>query len=35
MGGRQTYLEPNERMTVEDIFKTIAIALANDAWYIR
>jgi len=31
MGGSQIYLEPNERMTVEDLYKAIAIASANDA----
>jgi len=31
MGGSLIYLEPNERMAVEDLFKAIDIALANDA----
>lgn len=31
MGGSQIYLEEGERMSVEDLFKSIAIASANDA----
>ena len=31
MGGSQVYLEPNEKQTVEDLLKCIAIASANDA----
>lgn len=31
MGGSQIYLEEGERMNVEDLFKSIAIASANDA----
>lgn len=31
MGGSQVYLEPNEKMSVKDMFKSIAIASANDA----
>ncbi|RHM61722.1 D-alanyl-D-alanine carboxypeptidase family protein [Coprobacillus sp. AF33-1AC] len=31
MGGSQVYLEPNETMSVKDLFKSIAIASANDA----
>lgn len=31
MGGSQVYLEEGERMSVEDLFKSIAIASANDA----
>lgn len=31
MGGSQIYLEPNEKMSVEDLFKAVAIASANDA----
>lgn len=31
MGGSQVYLEPNEKQTVEDLIKCIAIASANDA----
>lgn len=31
MGGSQIYLEPNEQMSVDDLFKAVAIASANDA----
>lgn len=31
MGGSQVYLEEGEQMSVEDLFKSIAIASANDA----
>lgn len=31
MGGSQVYLEVNEQMTLKDLFKSIAIASANDA----
>lgn len=31
MGGSQIFLEPNEVMTVEDLFKGVAIGSANDA----
>ncbi len=31
MGGSQVYLEENEKMTLNDLFKSIAIASANDA----
>ena len=31
MGGSQIYLETNEQMSIEDLFKAIAIASANDA----
>lgn len=31
MGGTQIYLEPGEKMTVEDMFKSVAINSANDA----
>lgn len=31
MGGSQIYLEPNEKMSVFDLFKAISIASANDA----
>lgn len=31
MGGSQVYLEPNEKQSVEDLLKCIAIASANDA----
>jgi len=31
MGGTQIFLEENEKMTVEDLFKSIAINSANDA----
>lgn len=31
MGGSQVYLEPGEKMSVSDMFKSIAIASANDA----
>lgn len=31
MGGSQVYLETNEKMTVSELFKCIAIASANDA----
>ena len=30
-GGSQIYLEPGEIMSVEDLFKAVAIASANDA----
>ena len=30
-GGSQIYLEPNEKMSVEDLFKGISVASANDA----
>jgi len=33
MGGSQIFLEPNEKMSVTDLFKGIAIASANDATY--
>ena len=35
MGGSQVYLEEGERMSVEDLFKSIAIASANHAMTIR
>ena len=31
MGGSQIFLQPNEKMTVEDLFKAVAIGSANDA----
>lgn len=31
MGGSQIYLEPGEKMSVQDLFKAISIASANDA----
>lgn len=31
MGGSQIFLAPNERMSVEDLFKSMVIASANDA----
>lgn len=31
MGGSQVYLEENEKMSVEELFKCVAIASANDA----
>ncbi|MBR4941016.1 MAG: D-alanyl-D-alanine carboxypeptidase, partial [Clostridia bacterium] len=31
MGGSQIFLEPNEQMTVSDLFKSVSIASANDA----
>ncbi len=31
MGGTQIYLEPNEKMSVRDLFKAVAINSANDA----
>jgi len=31
LGGAQIYLEPGEAMTVRDLFKSVAIASANDA----
>lgn len=31
MGGSQIYLEPGERMSVEDLLKSVVIASANDA----
>ncbi|ERJ12824.1 D-alanyl-D-alanine carboxypeptidase family protein [Haloplasma contractile] len=31
LGGSQIWLEPNEKMTVEDLFKSVAIASANDS----
>ncbi len=31
MGGTQIFLEPNEKMSVEDLFKAVAINSANDA----
>ena len=31
MGGSQIWLEPNEQMTVGDLFKAVAISSANDA----
>lgn len=31
MGGTQIYLEPGEKMTLEDLFKAVAINSANDA----
>ena len=30
-GGSQIYLEPNEEMTIEDLFKGLSVASANDA----
>lgn len=34
MGGSQVYLEENEKMSVEELFKCVAIASANDAMSI-
>lgn len=34
MGGSQVYLEENEKMSVFELFKCIAIASANDAKHI-
>ncbi len=31
MGGSQIYLETNEQMSIEDLFKSVAISSANDA----
>ncbi len=31
MGGSQIYLEANEKMSIEDLFKSVAISSANDA----
>ncbi len=31
MGGSQIFLEPNEQMSIEDLFKSVAISSANDA----
>jgi len=31
MGGSQIFLQPNEKMKVEDLFKAVAIGSANDA----
>ena len=31
MGGSQIFLEPNEKMSVKDLFKAVAIGSANDA----
>lgn len=31
MGGSQIFLQPNEKMTVKDLFKAVAIGSANDA----
>ena len=31
LGGSQIYLKPGEKMTVEDLFKSVAIASANDS----
>lgn len=31
MGGSQIFLQPNEKMSVEDMFKAVAIGSANDA----
>ena len=31
MGGTQIFLEPNEKMSVEDLFKSVCINSANDA----
>lgn len=31
MGGSQIFLQPNEKMTVSDLFKAVAVASANDA----
>ncbi|MEG2351213.1 MAG: D-alanyl-D-alanine carboxypeptidase family protein [Bacilli bacterium] len=31
MGGSQIFLQPNEKMTVNDLFKAVAIGSANDA----
>ena len=31
MGGSQIFLEPNEKMSVKDLFKAVAVASANDA----
>ncbi len=31
MGGSQIFLQPNEQMSVEDLFKSIALASANDS----
>ncbi len=31
MGGSQIYLETNEKMSIEDLFKSVAISSANDA----
>ena len=33
MGGSQIYLQPNEKMSVLDLIKSICIASANDAMY--
>ena len=33
MGGSQIYLKENEKMTVHDMFKSVAIASANDCAY--
>ena len=33
MGGSQVYLEPGEIITIEELFKCVAIASANDAMY--
>jgi D-alanyl-D-alanine carboxypeptidase (penicillin-binding protein 5/6) len=33
MGGSQIFLEPNEKMSITDLFKGVAIASANDATY--
>jgi len=35
MGRNQVYLEPNERMTVEDLFREIDIASVNAAVHKR
>lgn len=31
MGGTQIFLAPNEKMSVDDLFKAVAINSANDA----
>lgn len=34
-GGSQIYLEPNEEMSIEDLFKGVCVASANDAVVIK
>ena len=31
MGGSQIFLQPNEKMSVKDLFKAVAVGSANDA----
>ena len=35
MGGSQIFLQPNEKMSVKDLFKAVAIGSANDAVVVK